>query len=187
MGASVKTLLTSCPIFSLLDYCRVLLITSHQFTSSAYPRLINSVLNVTGFLRPTPTEYLPVLLGIQPAKFCRLGVTLSITNCCCLGPDHNLHGQLQRSQNGSKERLKSRRLFVPAARKILDSISETGIGSAHWRNTKWNVEHNKGRSAIHTFIPRVSTRLLGMGFPRASLSQTQPPSFCRSTLLFVDA
>ena len=42
---------------------------------SAHNRLIDSVLNdalriVTGCLRPTPTDHLHVLSGIQPAEIC---------------------------------------------------------------------------------------------------------------------
>ena len=50
---------------------------------SAHTRLIDSVLNdalriVTGCLRPTPTNHLPVLSGIQPAELRQMGATLSL-------------------------------------------------------------------------------------------------------------
>ena len=50
---------------------------------SAHSRLIDSVLNdalriVTGCLRPTPTDHLPILSGIQPAELRRMGATLSL-------------------------------------------------------------------------------------------------------------
>ena len=56
-------------------------------------RLIDSVLNdalriVTGCLRPTPTDHLPVLSGIQPAELRRLGATLSLAYRGSLDPDH---------------------------------------------------------------------------------------------------
>ena len=62
---------------------------------SAYIRLIDSVLNdalriVTGCLRPTPTDHLPILSGIQPAELCRLGVTLSLAHRESLDPDNIL-------------------------------------------------------------------------------------------------
>ena len=69
---------------------------------SAHTRLIDSVLNndlriVTGCLRPTPTDHLPILLGIQPAELRRMGVTLSLAHRGSLDPNHILHGLLSRS------------------------------------------------------------------------------------------
>ena len=67
-GASSKTLRTAAPslVYSTAEYC------APVWCRSAHTRLIDSVLNdalriVTGCLRPTPSVYLPVLLGIQPA------------------------------------------------------------------------------------------------------------------------
>ena len=54
---------------------------------STHIRLIDCVLNdalriVTGCLRPTPTDHLPILSGIQPAELFRLGATLfSLAYC----------------------------------------------------------------------------------------------------------
>ena len=64
---------------------------------NANTRLIDSVLNnalriVTGCLRPTSMDYLPILSGIQPAKLHRLEATLSLTYRESLDPDHMLHG-----------------------------------------------------------------------------------------------
>ena len=49
---------------------------------------------VTGCMRPIPTEDLPVLAGIQPAEFCRLGATLSLANRAIHNSDYVLHGQV---------------------------------------------------------------------------------------------
>jgi len=53
---------------------------------SAYTRFIDPTINdtlriVTGCLRPTPVDNLPVLAGIQPAELRRKGTTLSSTPC----------------------------------------------------------------------------------------------------------
>ena len=45
-------------------------------------------------MRPTPTDDLPVLSGIQPAELRRLGATLSLANRGILDPDHVLHDRL---------------------------------------------------------------------------------------------
>ena len=72
-GASPKTLriATLSLVYSTAEYCAPI------WCCSTHTRLIDSVLNdalriVTGCLRPTPTDYLPVLSGIQPAELSRL-------------------------------------------------------------------------------------------------------------------
>ena len=71
-GAGAKTLRTAALslVYSTAEYC------APVWCRSAHTRLIDSVLNdalriVTGCLRPTPTDYLPVLAGIQPAELRR--------------------------------------------------------------------------------------------------------------------
>ena len=168
-GASAKTLRTAALslVYSTAEYC------APVWCRSAHTRLIDSVLNdalriVTGCLLPTPTEYLPVLSGIQPAELRRQGATLSLANRSSLDPDHILHGRLEGSQDADRKRLKSRHPFVPAARKLLDSLSTMGTRVAQWTNAKWNMEYSERISGLHDFIPKVSTRPMGMSLPRAS-------------------
>ena len=68
-GAGAKTLRTAVLslVYSTAEYC------APVWCRSAHARLIDSVLNdalriVTGCLRPTPTDYLPILAGI-PASW----------------------------------------------------------------------------------------------------------------------
>ena len=108
---------------------------------SAHTRLSDSVLNnalriVTGCLRPTPTDYLTVLTGIQQAELRRLGATLSLAYRGSLDPDHILYELLAGSPDGHRERLKSRRPFVPAARKLLQDLNELDIRAAQWTDFK---------------------------------------------------
>ena len=137
-GAGAKTLRTAALslIYSTAEswapaWCR-----------SEHTRLIDSVLNValrivTGCLRPTPTDNLPVLSGIQPAELRRQKATLSQANRSSLDPGHILHGQLTEPRDASKERLKSRRPFDPAARKLLHNLSELSIRAAQLTNLTW--------------------------------------------------
>ena len=67
----------------------------------------------------------PALSGIQPAELRRQGTTLSLANRSSLDP-----GQLTEPQATSKQRLKSRHPFAPAARKLLHNLSELGIRAA---------------------------------------------------------
>ena len=86
-GAGAKTLRTAALslVYSTAEYC------APVWCRSAHTRLIDSVLNdalriVTGCLRPTPTDYLPILVGIQPAELRRRGATLSLANRATLNP-----------------------------------------------------------------------------------------------------
>ena len=80
-GAGAKTLriATLSLVYSAAEYC------APVWCRSAHTRLIDSVLNdalriVTGCLRPTPTDHLPVLSGIQPVELRQMGATLSLAH-----------------------------------------------------------------------------------------------------------
>ena len=168
-GAGAKTLRTAALslIYPTAEYC------APAWCSSAHTRLIYSVLNdalriVTGCLRPTPTDNLPVLSSIQPAELRRQEVTLSLANRSSLDPGHILHGQLTEPQAASRERLKYRRQCVPAARKLLHNLSELGIRAAQWTNLTWDAEYSKSMSALGVYIPRVSPRPIGMNLTRTA-------------------
>ena len=128
---------------------------------------------VTGCLRPTPTDHLPVLSGIQPAELRRLGATLSLAYRGSLDPDHILHGLLSGSSDTRQVRLRSRRPFVLAARNLLDNLARLGIRASEWTNLKWKTEYCEGASRLHAFVPRTGTRPVGMGLPeQLGLSST---------------
>ena len=142
-GAGAKTLRTATQslVCSTAKYCEPV------WCCSVHTRLIDSVLNdalhiATGCLCPTPTDYLPILAGIQPAELCQLGATLSLAYRASLDPDHILYELLAGSPNSHRERLKSRRLFVPAARKLLQDLTELDIRAAQWTDFKWSTEYS---------------------------------------------
>ena len=168
-GAGAKTLRTAAlsPIYLTAEYC------VPAWCRSAYTRLIDSVFTdalriVAGCLRPTPTDNLLVLSGILPAELRCQGATLSLANRSSLDPGHILHGQLTEPPAASKERLKSRRPFVPAARKLLRNLSELAIRAAQWTNFIWDTEYSKSMSSLGVYIPRVSTRTIGMSLTRTA-------------------
>ena len=79
--------------------------------SSVYTFLIGSVLDyamriVTGCLRPTPTDYLPILAVTQPAEFRWQGATLFLKYLSIMDPKHLLH-QLMFWPTMPTERLQS--------------------------------------------------------------------------------
>ena len=152
-------------VYSTAEYC------APVWCHSAYTRLIDSVLNdalriVTRCLHPTPTDHLPILLGIQPSELCRLGATLSLSKRGTLDLDHISHGQPAGLPDMLQKRLKSRHPFVPAARKLLNDLSTLGIRTARWMNYRWSAGYSKRTSVLYVFISRTSSRLLAMGLPR---------------------
>ena len=168
-GAGAKTLriATLSLVYSTAEYC------APVWCRSAYTRLIDSVLNdalriVTGCLRPTPTDHLPVLSGIQPAELCQLGVTLSLAHHGSLDPDHILHGLLSGSSDTHQVRLRSRCPFVPGAWNLLDNLARLGICASQWTNYKWKTEYCENASRLCAFVPETGARPVGMGLSQAA-------------------
>ena len=166
-GAGAKTLriATLSLVYLKTEYCVPV------WCRSAHTRLIDNVLNValrifTGCLRPTPTDHLPVLSGIQPAELRRMGATLSLAYRRSLDPDHILYGLLSGSSDTRQVRLKSRLPFVPAARNLLDNLARLGIRDSEWTNHKWKTEYCKNASRLRAFVPGTGARPVGMGLPR---------------------
>ena len=169
MGAGAKTLriATLSLVYSTAEYC------APVWCRSAHTRLIDNVLNdalriVTGCLLPTPTDHLPVLLGIQPAQLRRLGATLSLAKSESLNHDHILYGILNGSSDTRQVRLRSRRPFVSAARNLLDNLVRLGICASKWTNHKWKMEYCKNASRLRAFVPGTGARPVGVGLPRAA-------------------
>ena len=165
-GAGAKTLriATLSLVYSTAEYC------APVWCRSAHTRLIDSVLNdtlhiVTGCLRPTPMDHLPVLSGIQLAELHRMGATLSLAYRESLDPDHILHGLLNGSSDNHQVRLRSRHLFVPDTRNLLDNLARLGIRASEWTNHKWKTKYCENASRLHAFVPETSARLVGMGLP----------------------
>ena len=168
-GAGAKTLriATLSLVYSTAEYC------APVWCRSAHTRLIDCVCNdvlrvVTGCLCPTPTDHLPVLSGIQPAELRRMGATLSLAHRGSLDPDHILYGLLSGSSDTRHVRLRSRRLFVPAARNLLDNLAKLGIHAFERTNHKWKTEYCENASRLRAFVSGTGTRPVGMGLPRAA-------------------
>ena len=165
-GAGAKTLhiSTLSLVYSSAEYC------APVWCRSAHIRLIDNVLNdalriVTGCLRPTPTDHLPVLSGIQPAELCRMGATLSLARRGSLDPDHILYGFLSEPSDTRQVRLRSRRPFVPATQNLLDNLARLGIRATKWTNPKWITEYCKMLPGSVLLCPRPVPGLLGWAYP----------------------
>ena len=166
-GATTLRIATLSLVYSAAEYC------APVWCRNAHTRLIDSVLNdalriVTGCLRPTPTDHLLVLSGIQPAELRRMVATLSLAYRGFLDPNHTLYGLLSGSSDTRQVRLRSRRPFVPDARNLLDNLARLYIRASEWTNHKWKTEDCENVSRLHAFVPRTGSRPVGMGLPRAA-------------------
>ena len=123
---------------------------------------------VTGCLRPTPTDHLPVLSGIQPAELRRLGETFSLAYRGSLDPDHILYGLLSGSSDNRQVRLISGRPSVPAAQNLLDNLARLDVRASEWTNYKWKTEYWENASRLRAFVPETGARPVGMSLPRAA-------------------
>ena len=168
-GAGAKTLriATLSLVYSTAEYC------APVWCCSDHTRLIDSILNdalriVTGCLRPTPPDYLPVLSGIQPAELRRMGATLSLAYRGSLDPNHIFYGILSGFSDTRQVRLRSRRPFMPTARNLLDNLARLGIRTSEWTNHKWKTKYCENAFRLRVFVPETGARPVGMGLPRAA-------------------
>ena len=95
-------------------------------------------------------------------------MTLSLAYCGSLDPDHILYELLAALPDAHRERLKSRRSFVSAARRLLHHLSEMDICAAQWTDYKWSTEYLTNTSDLRAFIPKTTTRPMKMGLSRSS-------------------
>jgi len=136
---------------------------------SAHTRLIDPIINdalriVTGCLRPSPADNLPILTGIQPAELRRRGATLSLGRRA-MEPGHLLHSALTRPSGAAARRLKSRHPFAPATQQLI-SFSDNNICAAQWTDHQWNAEWADNPTRLRTLIPDTGTHTPGMTLPR---------------------
>ena len=168
-GTGDKTLriATLSLVYSTAEYC------APVWCRSAHTCLIDSVLIdalriVTGRLRLTPTDHLPILLNIQPTELRRLGATVSLTHRGSLDPDHILYGLLSGLSDTRQDSLRFRRPFVSAARNLLDNLAGLGIRASESENYKWKAEYCENAPRLRVFVPKTGARPVVMGLPRAA-------------------
>ena len=134
-------------VYSTAEYCAP--VWSHSAHTHLLDRPINDALcMVTGCLKPTPTEYLPVLSGIPPAELRRKAATLSLASQS-LEPGHTLYSYFKRPM--TKRRLKSRKPFVIEAHGLL---AQNTNAPTLIHNT-WKENWTKNITRLHSFVTDV--------------------------------
>ena len=105
---------------------------------------------MSGCLRPTLTECLPVLAGILPAKLCRIQATLFLARRA-LEPRHLLQ-TTPKQDHGPEQRhtrlLKSRQPFVVAAKDLMSNLDQLDIKTTEWAEHFWNPEWGNRNTRI---------------------------------------
>ena len=96
--------------------------------------------------RSTPTDYFPILAGIQPPELCQHGATFSQAYRSLMDPKHLLYQFMVGLTADHKERLRSRHPFVLAARKLLNKLFKLSVRTAQQINYKWNVKYSEDQS-----------------------------------------
>ena len=173
-GAGAKTLriATLSLVYSTAEYC------APVWCRSAHTCLIDSVLNdalriVTGCLRPTPTDHLPVLSGIQPAELRRMGATLSLAYRGSLETDHILHGLLSGSSDTCQVRLRSRRPLCQVRGISWTTLPDLASAPLNGQITNGTRSTVKMLPSSVLLCPRPMPGLLGWAYPeQLGLSST---------------
>jgi len=160
-GATTLRIAALALVHSTAEYC------APVWCRSADTRLIDPAINddlriVTGCLRPTPGDNLPILGGIQPAGLLRNGATLSPARRA-MEPRHLFNSLLARPSSANARRIKSRHPFVPAARTLI-SASGNNIRAAQWGDYQWNAGWADNSTRLRFFIP--GTHPPGATLPR---------------------
>ena len=152
-------------VYAPAEYCAL------TWCRSIHTHLIDKCLNdamriVTGCLRPTPMEFLPILSGIQPAELCRTGETISLSQRVLSQLKHLLHPLVSESSPGH-QRLKSKCRFVPAALNLLKkTMQEDQLSAAQWMTEKWRSEWDSMTTPLHFHFPTPQKRPAHLGLPR---------------------
>ena len=163
-GATMLRTATLAVVHSTAEYC------APVWCRSAHTQLIDPAINdalriVSGCLRPTPADNLPILAGIQPAELRRSGATLSLGRRA-MDPGHLPHSALTCPSSAVAWRLKSKHPFVPAAQQFISFCDNNSIRAAQQADHQWNTKCADNPTRLRTLIPDIGTQSPGMTLPR---------------------
>jgi len=149
-GATTLRTATLDLVHSTAEYCATV------WCRSAHIHLINPAINyafriVTGCLRPTPADNLPILADILLADLRGNGATLSLAGRA-LEPGHLLHSAITRPSSADARRLKSRHPFVTTAQHLISASDNNSIRAAQWADHRWNAEWTANPTRLRIFI-----------------------------------
>ena len=159
-GAATKTLCISSQalVFSTAEYCAPVWCRSPH-TKKQDVVLNNSLRTVSGSLRATPVNHLPILSGIAPAALCREAEVLALTCKVECDADHLLHKTV--CEPPQHARLKFCHAFIRHAHQLLrdlppDTSKQTWIRHRWYEEWRGVVNHSR----LHKFI-KLPNEILG--------------------------
>ena len=121
-----------------------------------------SLRTITGSLRPTQVDQLPVLAEIAPPARRREAATLVLGRRACQH-DHLLHDAMENSTH--RKRLKSRRTLTHHAHQLVPSASPQETVK-HWTQTRWSESWASTTTRLHRYMPTPSNSGQGVGLSR---------------------
>ena len=163
-GASTKTLRisTQALVFSAAEYCAPVWCRSFH-TKKLDSTLNNALRMVSGCLRATPVNQLPILAGIAPPTLRREAAVLALSRKATNNEDHLLHQAA--TENPQRARLKSRRPFTEHAHQLLRS-TPADVSKRTWLTRRWTEEWQAAdHSRLDRFVDEPG-ELLGEDLPR---------------------
>ena len=151
-------------VYPTAEYCSP--VWSRSRSTKEVDVAINSPLRtITGCLKPTPTQYLPILVGIAPASVRRNAATLRLVLKYALTEHFN--NNLVRLK--TRPRLKSRKPFAQSVIEPMESfVGHESI--AQWTQHQWLEEWKKSGVPPHSLPPAK------LGNPDLGLSR---PAWCK--------
>jgi len=168
-GAGAITLRTAtlALVHSTTEYCALARCLTH--TRPIDPAINDALRIVTGCLRPTPAENLPIVAGTQPAERRRDRVTLSLA-CRAMEPGHLLHCSLVNRMGMHGISNRHTHLCPPHNNSSVQLTTTTEVRRSRVDH-RWNAEWLDNTTRRHTFIPDAGTRPPGMALPRRAWVQ----------------
>ena len=163
-GASTKTLRisTQALVFSAAEYC------TPVWCRSTHTKKLDSTLNdalrtVSGCLRATPANQLPILTGIAPPTLRREASVLALSRKATNDDDHLLHKTA--TETPQLARLKSRRPFAEHCHQLMHA-TPADVSKRLWLKKRWKEEWQAAHhSRLHRFVVEPE-ELLGEDLPR---------------------
>jgi len=125
------------------------------------PAMNDAVRIVTGCLRPTPADNLPMLAGIQPAELCRSGATLPLARCAREPAPLCAHTSIEC-------RCTALQIETPICTRRTAAHPTTYIRAARWADHQWNAEWLDNPTRLRILIPDTGSHPPGITLPTAS-------------------
>ena len=145
---------------------------SHSPYRQAHRR--RTTYTVTGCLRSTPANNLPVLAGIEPVDLRRKRATIALARRA-KESNHLQHDRLHSRLTEQQRHLKSRRPFLPAALELLRDLAEQDVTPNLWHDHRWNSEWQNSPYLLHNYIKDVSNNPSGTKLQRPAWVKLNKP------------